>query len=428
MKNFLVELNRHWSGEKFQAGTKRELLKAILDIVDLDQVIAITGIRRCGKSFLLKQIINQLLKNKIAPKNILFINFDYPAFIGQNAEDLLDEIMDQYFKLMEPEGNLYIFFDEIQNIPKWEIWIKYQYDLHKGKYKFFLTGSNNALLSSDFSSRLSGRIIEKHLFPFSFVEFLKHYHIKTDNELALSRNRIKILRHFDNFLNYGAMPEILNIKKTNIKIDLLSSYFNTVIYKDLAIRFNIRDVLLLKEFSLYLLGHTTNIVNLKKLANYFSMSRDLAREFIKYLEMSFFLYSVKKFSFSSKKQLLSQKKSFSIDNGFCSTLPFKFSPDQGMLLENLVFIELKRRYKEVFYIKETNECDFIVKDNQQNYLAIQVCYELNENNKKREIKGLITANSYFHTNINMILTYNQNDTFFYDGIQIDTIPIWEWML
>lgn len=428
LESYLVEQNQHWRGIRYQAGVKRELLKNIRELLDIDHIIAISGVRRCGKSFLMKQIINLLTQRLVPPENILFINFDFPAFSGEAAEEILDTIMEAYRKLKQPEGKLYLFFDEIQTVSKWEIWLKYQYDLRKGDVKFFITGSNSALLSSDFASRLSGRIIEKQLYPFSFKEFLKFHRIETADRQNIILNRDKIMNRFDLYINYGAMPEIAEHNEIERKIDLLASYFNTVIYKDIASRFGIRDTLLLKDVALYLLGQFANPVNLKKLAEQFSATRDTVRDFIKYLEMSYFIFSVPKFSFSHKTQLMSQKKTFSVDNGFCAVLPFRFAPDKGRLLKHIVFIELKRRHSRVYYYKNRTECDFIIYDYGREAAAYQVCYELNDANRQREIKGLIAGCRQIKVDQGIILTYNQDEKITVNGVRISVIPVWEWLL
>ncbi len=174
-EDYLLVQNTHWQGKPFAAGTPREALQRILPFLPLDHAIAITGIRRCGKSFLLKQMINHLLQHKVDPATILFVNLEAPPFSGKPAHEILDPLYDTFLKLKQPEGKHYLFLDEIQNLNQWEKWIKYQYDQNKGAIKFILTGSNSRMLSSEFASLLTGRVLEQALFPFSFREYLLHH-------------------------------------------------------------------------------------------------------------------------------------------------------------------------------------------------------------------------------------------------------------
>lgn len=428
LESYLVEQNLHWIGRRYYAGVRRELLDDISRLLDMDHILAISGVRRCGKSFLMKQVINRLLDQSVTPENILMVNFDFPAFAGRPAEEILDTILREYRRMKQPQGRLYLFFDEIQTVPKWEIWLKYQYDMQKGKIKFFLTGSNSALLISDYAARLTGRIIEKQLYPFSFTEFLRFHGVDCQNSETMTLNADKILNRFELYLNYGAMPEVVEQLESSAKVDLLSTYFNTIVYKDIAGRFGIRDTMLLKDVALYLLGQFSNPVNLKKLAEQFSATRDTVRDFIKYLETSYFIFSLPKFSYSHKTQLLSQKKTFAVDNGFTSVLPLRFTPDKGRLLEQVVYLELKRRHSNVFYYKNQRESDFIVYDYPKEAAVIQVCYDLNENNLQREVQGLIAGCRELKIKNGMILTWNQEDETDRNGIHVSIIPVWKWLL
>jgi hypothetical protein len=428
LESYLVEQNLHWMGRHYPTGVRRELLDDVIKLLDMDHILAISGVRRCGKSFLMKQIINRLLDQSVAPENILMVNFDFPAFAGRPAEEILDTITREYRRIKQPQGKLYLFFDEIQTLPKWEIWLKYQYDLHKGSMKFFLTGSNSALLSSDYAARLTGRLIEKQLFPFSFAEFLVFHGIDPRSPEELILNAETILNRFEHYLNYGAMPEVVEQAENRLKTDLLSTYFNTIIYKDIAGRFGVRDTMLLKDVALYLLGQFTNPINLKKLAEQFSISRDTGRDLIKFLEMSYFIFSLSKFSYSHRTQLLSQKKTFAVDNGFSALLPVRFTPDRGRLLEQVVYLELKRRHAQIFYYKNQRECDFLIYDYGREAAAFQVCHDLNENNQQREIQGLAVGCRELKIEHGTILTWNQEDELERNGIHISVIPVWKWLL
>lgn len=428
LEQYLIESNPHWQGRKFVAGTPRELLSRVVKLLEIDHIIAITGIRRCGKSYFLRQLANHLLETTVPADHILFVNFDMPAFVGEKAHLVLDEILNTFKKLKNPQGKVYILFDEIQALPKWETWVKYNYDLYKGQVKFIITGSNSQLLATELSTLLTGRVIEKRLFPFSFSEVLTHRGIdwKTLENRVLKRT--EIMAHFDHYLVNGGMPELLDVELHEERREHLVSYFDAIIYRDIVPRFSVRQAGLLNELAIYLLGHTSNLVNLYKTADYYKANRKTVREFTNFLQTALFIFMTPKFSFSPKTRELSLKKCFAADNGFVSYLPLQFSPNHGILLENLVFVELQRRYLHVFYWRNNRECDFITIDHAGVRHAFQVCYRLTRDNRDREINGLVAVMSSPFNCEGMILTFSQTDEFTVDGHKIIVKPVFRWLV
>lgn len=428
MENYLFEQNIHWTGKKYDAGLERDILNHIFDLVELDQIIAISGIRRCGKSFLLKQIINNLLRTGVRQENILFVNLELPGFSNQSAHILLDQVVNTYRKMKSPEGRLYIFLDEIQMLREWEKWLKYQYDLHKEEIKFFITGSNSQLLSAEFATLFSGRIIEKKLLPFSFGEILRFKKINYTSPQDRVLNKPEIMSEFDAYLKYGGMPETLNVQDISIRLELLSSYFNAIIYRDIVPRFSVRDGNMLHDLAVYLLNHIADSLNLRKISDYFNSSRQTIRDFISFLSAVYLLDTIPKFSYSSKRRQLSLKKCYSIDNGFANLIPLRFSADKGKLLENLVFIELIRRGEIPFYWNDGAECDFISANKNGTKTGIQVCYEIIPENIEREVKGLVVAKREAGCEAFLILTYDERKTLESEIGAVEVRPVFDWIL
>jgi hypothetical protein len=356
------------------------------------------------------------------------VNLELPSFSGEQHTDILDKIVIEYKKMKNPQGKIYYFLDEIQTIPHWEIWLKYHYDQYKGKVKFFITGSNSQLLSSEFATKLSGRVIEKKLFPFSFRELLKYYGLFVLDSQDMTRKKEQIMHYFDMYLNSGAMPETLANESLEIKRELLSSYLNAILFKDIVPRFSVRDSILIQNLTMYLMGNSSELLNYNKIANILHSNRNTIREYITYIEKAYLNFTLPKFDYSQKTQLLSSKKSYFIDNGFINLLAFRFSLNKGNLLENIVLLHLKRKYDHVYYYKNQGECDFIVYQYMKEKIAIQVTYELNEKNYKRELKGLKLGCDKIGIKEGYILTYNEYDTIQYEGIKIFVLPVWDWLL
>jgi len=426
-ERFLSEQNLHWFDRTVETGVRRESLDQILDELTIDHIIAISGLRRCGKSFLMKQLIVELIHKGVPADNILFVNLEQALFTEHDTGQILDKILDEYRRLRDPKGRIYVFLDEIQTLDKWEIWIKYRYDLRQG-IKFFITGSNSHLLSSEFVTRLTGRVIEHRLTSFSFSEYLTFHGFETGDPGEWVLKKDKILYHFDSYLQSGGMPEVIAAPSTDVARTILTSTFDSIIYKDIVPRFGIRQSEALRKLGLYLIGQATNISNLKKIGAILGMDRNMVRDFLSYLETSLMIHVLNKFDFSEKRQLLSRKKTYVCDNGFITGLTFQFSPDRGDLLENLMLNHLRRAHRCIYYYKNQTECDFIVYDFEREAAAYQVCYELTENNKNREIRGLLASCKILNLNEGTIFTWDHTEELKHGGVRIHIMPVWKWLL
>ncbi len=367
--------------------------------IDLPYAIIISGIRRAGKSTLLQQLLLKF-------PNFYYFNFEDTRLIDFDTADF--EKLNQV--LLEEYGiSKFYIFDEIQNIKGWETFIRSGLD--KGK-QFFITGSNASLLSMELGTRLTGRHINIELFPFSFNETLKFY------------NKEKSIETFDEYFKEGGFPQYLKYKRTEILQELLLD----ILYRDIVSRHNIRDAKSLQELAIYLLSNTGKEFSYNNLMKMFSFgSVNTPISYISYMEDSYLLFSIPKFDYSLKKQAISKKKIYAIDNGLIRANSTSFSSDRGRMLENLVFIVLRRKYKNIYYFNEKGECDFLVKQNGSINMAIQVCYELTDDNKDREINGLLAALDAFNLNEGLILTYNQEDKIVVNHKNINVIPVWKWL-
>lgn len=382
----------------FEYGVEREKLKEI--DIDITFALILSGIRRCGKSTLLRQIAQKV-------KNFYYFNFEDPRAANFEVQDFqkLDEVFSEEFGKAE-----YYFFDEIQNVMRWELFVRAILDK---KRHVIITGSNASLLSKELGTRLTGRHLRYELFPFSFREFLKLVHKEPG------------IGAFEEFFTKGGFPEFLKVQKAGI----LQELFNDIIMRDIVARHKLRSAKTIREMALYLLTNIGKEFSYSRLRKTFDLgSTSSVVSFVSYLEDSYLLFTVQKFDYSLKKQLVNPKKVYSIDNGLSNAISASFSEDKGKMLENVVFSGLKRKHKDVFYFREKGECDFIVKEGVKVIKAIQVCFELNEDNKNREISGLIEALEKFQLKEGLILTYNQTDEFQIGNKTVKILPVWRWLL
>ncbi len=383
--------------ESLEHGIDRDIAEKIN--LNLPFAIILSGIRRCGKSTLLRQ----LMKTASTP---YYFNFEDPRATSFEVTDF--QKLNEIFKEEYGESDYY-FFDEIQNAEKWELFVRTMLDRKK---HFLITGSNASLLSRELGTRLTGRHLRQELFPFSYREFL---HFTSQRAGAES---------FSEYLQRGGFPEYLKYGRSEI----LQELFNDIIMRDIVVRYKLRSPKIIKEIALFLTSNIGAEFSYNNLAKTFNLgSTNSAVAFVSHLEDSYLLFTVAKFDYSLKKQAVNPKKAYVIDNGLAAANSVSFSSNTGRMLENCVFLELRRTGKNVFYFKGNNECDFLIKEKNAITTAIQVCYELNEDNKKREVNGLVEALQKFGLPEGTIITHTQEDTLKMAGKTIKVNPAWRWL-
>jgi len=392
---------------------KRDTLKEILEWMHDNRVIILTGVRRCGKSTLLKQLMVQTTQWG-------YVNFEDERLLDFKAQDfeMLNEV------LIETYGKIKIyFFDEIQNIAKFETFVRRLQD--EGK-KVIITGSNASLLSKEFGTRLTGRYKSFEVYPFSFSEYLTFKKIETTKENWYDINKkVELLKFFDEYLVTGGFPEYVKNKDK----DYIRTVFENILYKDIITRYSIKREKIIKELVNILATNVTSKITYNSLKNTLGLSNaSTVKEYISYLNNSYLFFELLKIAHSVKKQLASPRKIFLVDSAFHQVCGLTFTLNKGKTLENVAFIELKRKKNDIYYYADKNECDFVIKDGTKITKAIQVCYTLSDFNKEREINGLIDAMNAFNLHEGTILTFEQTDELKIDGKKIRVMPLLRWAL
>ncbi len=425
--HILADWNMWWETHEVPEillGRERGKSEELIDLLELREIKIVTGVRRSGKTTLLYQVIDHLLKSGVSPENILFINFEDAAL----AHYAPDEIYKSYLSLLNPTLDNFVFIDEAQRKPGWEHWIRKMYDL-KHAVNFFVSGSSADLLKKEYSTLLTGRNISMDVFPMSFYEFLDFSDVRVKSvELVGTETRSKVLFCLTKYLEWGGFPEVFFVDE-KYKRRLLSQYFEDIIYKDIVDRYGTNPGKT-RELGVYLLTNIANPVSKRKVRNALGFGLDTISDYIAYMTEAYLLYAVPIYSPSLKVQSANPKKIYCIDTGLRNSASFKFSGDIGRLAENAVFVELKRRAKEVFYWKNaTGEVDFIVRDGLQIEEAIQVCWNLDsEHTRKRETRALYSAMEAFNLDSGIVITEDMEDTEEVNGKQIFFVPIWKWFL
>lgn len=377
--------------------------------IETQQITIISGIRRCGKSTLLAQLSAHF-------PDFHYLTFEDERLINFTVEDFQD-LMTIWHKRSESRV---LFLDEIQNVFKWERFVR---RVHDQGYKIFITGSNAHLLSSELSTHLTGRYLKIELYPFSLFEIANAKGV--DFQYITTTNKSAILSLFDQYLTNGGFPEWYKTEN----IESLQNIYDDILYRDVIARYKIQEIKTLRQVSNYLMTNLAKEFSYQSIAKMLQIkSTSTVKNYTGFLESVYLLFELYKYDYSLKKQYVNNKKIFSVDNGLRNQIAFKHSSDQGRLLENLIFIELKRRGKSVYYFREKYECDFILEQKGKISDVIQVCFQLTIENETREMNGLLEAARIFNLKTGLLITYDTEKTIDFEGIQIQIVPAWKWLL
>jgi len=420
----LTEWNPWWENGKVPEELKakeRPHYRQLLESVKIKEITIITGVRRSGKSTLMYQMVDKLLKEGTDPNQILLVNLEDKKLI----EDSLQDIYESYRQNINPEKKAFIFLDEIHRKKDWEAWIRKKYDL-KTNDKFVISGSCSYLLKKEYSTLLTGRNLMFEVMPLNFEEFLLFGNItvnknKLNKGIILEKTKLQVIKKLKEYLTLGGFPEI-TLKQKNFKTKILEQYFDDIIYKDIIDRYNLNSQKT-KDLAIYLLTNFTGLISLRNMRNSLQISYDTIKDYLAYYEEAFLFFRADHFSYSFREQKTLASKVYCIDNGLRNAVSFKFSKDEGKLAENCVFIHLRRTNKHPYYWKNQNEVDFVIKNPDNSLEAINVSYtdEINE----RETKGLLEFKKSFKKTKKLTLI-TKNTEKKENGINF--IPLWKWIL
>jgi len=365
--------NRFWITGTVDAGIKRDILPACLGQLDAKEVVVLKGVRRCGKSTLMAQIIRELLARNVRPTSMLRINLEEPLFSAEYSVELLEQIYRTYRERVQPEGKCWLFVDEVQNIPGWESWVRGRSETED--IKIFVTGSSSQMLSREIGTKLTGRNVSFEVYPLSFAEFLRFNKLELVTDLEYTAKKATVRKAFHDYLKYGGFPEVVLRESADDKELLLKNYFEDLLYRDIVTRYEIRDVANLRNLAVYLLTNVAKQTSITKLKKNFTISQDKTENYVSAIMESYLLFQLQMFSYSLKSTMRAGFKPYAIDTGLRNRIAFAFSEDMGWLVENVVFCHLKRHHEEVFYYTNGSDTDFVVKEGLKITRRIQVWYD-----------------------------------------------------
>ena len=392
----------------------RDLLpEAKAALTNDNRVLALSGMRRTGKSTLLQQLMSEV-------DNVAYFNFEDEKLLGFSVEHF-GELEEALIEVYGPAR--YWFFDEIQNVGNFEVAVRRMQDSGK---KMVITGSNSSMLSMEFGSKLTGRYKQLELFPFSFSEYLRFQNVSfEEKDFYLPEAKVMLKTWFTRWLEQGGLPEYLKYNDEQY----VKTLFDNILYRDIIVRFGIRRHREFRELVQLLVSNLSLPVTFTSLQKSIGLSNaDTVKEYMGYLSNAYMFYEMYQYHDSLKMQLRSPRKVYLNDVAFHNLVGFSSTPNQGRKLENAVFLALRRGTSEVYSFCGKGECDFIVFDKSRRVSALQVCYQLTPENQTRELNGLSEAMLAFNLKDGMILTMDQEFEIQHNGKNIPVLPVWKWML
>jgi predicted AAA+ superfamily ATPase len=393
----------------------------------------VIGMRRAGKTWFCYQKIKELIVSGIKKEEILYLNFEDDRLLEFNVNNF-QEILDVYFGKYPEHRNArcYFFFDEIQRIDQWEMFIRRLLDTEN--LQIFITGSSSKLLGSEIATSLRGRSLPIEIFPFSFEEFLKFHGLFSDSPKTFGANTASVLRKaVKDYLEGGGFPEVQKLDR-NLRIEILQGYIDSVLLKDIVERHKVSNILVFKHLVRHIMNSSGGQFSVNKFFNTMkSMSikctKNSLYEYCDHLTEAFLFYRVPIHSRSEKSRLINPAKIYTIDTGLLNAMTFRNSYNYGQLLETMVFMHLRRGGYEAEYVntKDGHEADFFTRHRISGETQlIQVCWEMSDKKTfERELQGLKSAMDELSLSTGTIVTWDDETII---EKKINVVPIWKWLI
>lgn len=436
-KNDVLEILNDWNFWRgdLRAGVERPFyLDRLQSCLATNQVIAITGPRRSGKSYLMRQLAKKRMASGVPANQVLMINFEDPRFGELNAKSL-DRIYQIYLEFLSPSSLPYVFLDEIQEVAEWEKWVRMMHELEKAK--IVVSGSNAKLLGHELATLLTGRHLSVTVYPFSFRE------MKT---IRPSQTPTDFRRIVNECLEFGSFPEVVS-SDVSERRPILLQYFDDILNKDLIRRYRIRKPDALKSLARFYFTNHASLTTYSATEKFLKISADTIEKFSGYFEDAYLFSFLKRFSFKVKEQEKSPRKVYAVDTGLANAVGFRSSPNQGRLAEGMVFQELERRFSqnsdsELFYWKDAQhrEVDFVVKRGQRVVQLLQTSWlsasagavadtidQDQQKAKTREVSSLLKAMEDLKLQEGTIVTQDYEAEEKTKSGTIHYIPLWKWL-
>jgi len=392
------------------------------------------GVRRSGKSTYLFQIIQRLKDSGVPRENILYLNF-FDDRLHNLRQDNLGMITEAYYSLYPEKKNtetVYCFFDEIQAVPGWEPFVDRL--MRTERCEVYLTGSSAQMLSKEIATQMRGRALSWEMFPFSFREFLDWKGIDSESTLS-TKKRLVVQKAFEEYWDTGGFPEVAGLSR-DLQIKIHQEYFHAILFRDLVERHDVSHPKAVTDLAHWLVDNTASLYSVNNLTGYLKSlghkaPKSAVSNYLEWFEDAYFLFTVRIFDASLARSNTNPKKVYCVDHALVTSVSSGILVNSGHLLENLVFIALRRLHPKIYYYKTKTgrEVDFIVPPRNRVRMLIQVCESLAEpQTRKRETAALSEAMAELNLKSGTIVTRNEDERIDVGGRAINVVPIWRFLL
>ncbi|MFV0506133.1 MAG: ATP-binding protein [Bacteroidales bacterium] len=388
MKDKFAQIEQYnvWGGAELDLGfSRKHYTSKIMDYSGNKLIKVLTGQRRVGKSYILMQIMDKLIKEGVNPKNTLYVNTEFTDFDFVRHYTELEKLLKLYKERVKPEGKVWLFIDEIQNIEGWEHFANSYSQNFAQKYELYISGSNSKMLSGELATLLSGRYINFEIFPFSFDEYL-----------GITKREGNLKHNYMDYLESGALPELFILPNEETKRNYISAIKDTVLLRDIIQRYNVKDPQLLDDLFTYLVNKASNIISINNIVKFFkgknrSTTYDTVANYISYIEDSFLIHKAERFDIKGKDTLSGTCKYYINDLSFKNYLYSGFGYGQGYMFENLIYLQLRTAGYNVYVgMMRNGEVDFVAKKGRE-VIYVQVAYTIaDEETARREYASLLS--------------------------------------
>jgi len=417
-----------WRASPFTGITRPKYLNELQRLTSTGQIIVVTGVRRSGKTTILVQFIHHLIENEeVKASQTLYANLEDPRLPTQDGVGLLDRIMTAHQAFVDPGGLRYLILDEVQRLSGWERWVRIQQELHPDLV-IIVSGSSAHLLSKELATLLTGRHLDLEVFPLDFSEYLRFHGIDPDDPLADS-GRVRSLSA--EYISQSTFPAVVLTPEPDLKERMVQQIYRDVINHDVARRYEVRDIEKLEAVATTFIASVPGPVTLNGTRRALGgrVSLDSIERFARYLEEPYLLFFVSTHSFSAGERKRSPRKVYAVDNGLLMATSHRFSSDRGKLLENAVFLDLRRAGCEMYRLMDKKEVDFLIWKGTAPHALVNVCSDVSDaDTKKREVDSLRIAMRRFDLDRGLVVTLSHSETMPVPEGVIEFLPYRRWAL